>query len=187
MSAVVPHDNGADTREIRLRHAYDMVLYSIAQKEAKVQQLRSQLSLLQTSQVEEDKRLRSLETRLDKALIKYHEAQSIRKAYESILSKLRKERLRFDTMAETVKATIREKRKEQHRLQKMGSEAEAVRSEAKVNHEPVHERVAEHPVYSSATCANDKVPFRQNLQIWNKEWCKSESLVTSVFISFAPP
>lgn len=40
--------------------------------------------------------IRLLENRLDKALIKYNEAQSIRKTYEQIVSRLREERVGFD-------------------------------------------------------------------------------------------
>ena len=37
-----------------------------------------------------------LENRLDKALIKYNEAQSIKKTYEQIVKRLREERIGFD-------------------------------------------------------------------------------------------
>ncbi len=37
-----------------------------------------------------------LENRLDKAVIKYNEAQSIRKTYELIAKRLQEERLTFD-------------------------------------------------------------------------------------------
>jgi len=42
------------------------------------------------------KAIRILENRLDKAMIKYNEAMSIRKTYEIILKKLKEERIVFD-------------------------------------------------------------------------------------------
>merc|ERR1711959_385196 len=40
--------------------------------------------------------IRALENRLDKAIIKYNEAQSIRKTYEQITKRLKDERITFD-------------------------------------------------------------------------------------------
>jgi len=40
--------------------------------------------------------IRSLENKLDKAMIKYNEAQSIRKTYEQIVRRLKEERVGFD-------------------------------------------------------------------------------------------
>lgn len=40
--------------------------------------------------------IRILENRLDKALIKYNEAQSIKRTYEQIVRRLREERITFD-------------------------------------------------------------------------------------------
>ena len=40
--------------------------------------------------------IRLLENRLDKAMIKYNEAQSIRKTYEQIVRRLKEERIGFD-------------------------------------------------------------------------------------------
>lgn len=47
--------------------------------------------------------IRSLENKLDKAMIKYNEAQSIRKTYEQIVRRLKEERVGFDNQ---VKCTI---------------------------------------------------------------------------------
>ena len=40
--------------------------------------------------------IRALENKLDKAMIKYNEAQSIRKTYEQIVRRLKEERVGFD-------------------------------------------------------------------------------------------
>ena len=45
---------------------------------------------------ESTRTIRTLENKLDKAMIKYNEAQSIRKTYEQIVRRLREERVGFD-------------------------------------------------------------------------------------------
>jgi chromosome segregation ATPase len=42
------------------------------------------------------RKIRSLENKLDKAMIKFNEAQSIRKTYEQIVKRLKEERVGFD-------------------------------------------------------------------------------------------
>lgn len=42
------------------------------------------------------KNIRVLENRLDKVMIKYNEAQSIRKTYEQISKRLKEERIKYD-------------------------------------------------------------------------------------------
>ena len=42
------------------------------------------------------KKIRILENRLDKAMLKYNEAMSIRKTYEVILKRLNEERIGYD-------------------------------------------------------------------------------------------
>lgn len=48
------------------------------------------------SDVTVQQHIRMLENRLDKALIKYNEAQSIKRTYEQIVRRLREERITFD-------------------------------------------------------------------------------------------
>ena len=47
-----------------------------------------------------------LENRLDKAMIKYNEAQSIRKTYEQIVKRLREERVGFDNQLSAIERTL---------------------------------------------------------------------------------
>ena len=42
------------------------------------------------------KNIRVLENRLDQVMIKYNEAQSIRKTYEEIARRLKEERIKYD-------------------------------------------------------------------------------------------
>ena len=52
------------------------------------------------------KKVRILENRLDKAMIKYNEAISIKKTYEIILKRLREERIAYDKQLEAMETAI---------------------------------------------------------------------------------
>jgi hypothetical protein len=62
------------------------------------------------------RKIRALENRLDKAMIKYNEAQSIRKTYEQIVKRLREERVGFDNQLAAVERTLSAK---QHDLDEL--------------------------------------------------------------------
>merc|ERR1719388_701246 len=53
--------------------------------------------------------IRVLENRLDKAMIKYNEAQSIRKTYEQIVRRLKEERVGFDNQLAAIERTLKAK------------------------------------------------------------------------------
>lgn len=55
------------------------------------------------------RQIRVLENRLDKAMIKYNEAQSISKTYDAIVKKLMKERIGFDKQLESVSQILKVK------------------------------------------------------------------------------
>ena len=53
-------------------------------------------STISSDSDQQDRAIRMLENRLDKAMIKYNEAISIKKTYEVILKRLKEERLSYD-------------------------------------------------------------------------------------------
>merc|ERR1719238_1149164 len=55
------------------------------------------------------RKIRMLENRLDKAMIKYNEAQSIRKTYEQIVKRLKEERVGFDNQLAAIERTLKAK------------------------------------------------------------------------------
>eukprot|EP00128_Syssomonas_multiformis_P015320 Colp12_sorted_trinity150504_noHs@25885 len=77
------------------------------------------------------KRVRQLENRLDKALIKYHESMTIRATYETIVRRLQEERLEFDNQLEVVEGAIKSKRKDLLSVEEMAKDASAARDIAK--------------------------------------------------------
>jgi hypothetical protein len=62
------------------------------------------------------RRIRSLENKLDKAMIKYNESQSIRKTYESILYRLNEERVGFDNQLSAIEKTLQAKQRDYDEL-----------------------------------------------------------------------
>merc|ERR1719243_392522 len=62
------------------------------------------------------RQIRVLENRLDKAMIKYNEAQSIRKTYEAIVRRLKEERIGFDTMLVAIERTLKAKERDYEEL-----------------------------------------------------------------------
>lgn len=68
-------------------------------------------------------RIRTLENRLDKALIKHNEAVSIRRTYEQILARLEEERVGYDNQLAAIEKTLRAKEHDNQQLEGMAHDA----------------------------------------------------------------
>mmetsp|Transcript_19933 Transcript_19933/g.64893 ORF Transcript_19933/g.64893 Transcript_19933/m.64893 type:complete len:579 (+) Transcript_19933:36-1772(+) len=75
--------------------------------------------------------IRMLENRLDKALIKYNEATSIRKTYEQIVKRLREERIGFDNQLAAIERTLKAKEHDLEELVLMSHDANHAKEVAK--------------------------------------------------------
>merc|ERR1712190_633639 len=64
----------------------------------------------------EMRQIRVLENRLDKAMIKYNEAQSIKKTYEAIVKRLKEERIGFDNQLAAIEHTLKSKERDYEEL-----------------------------------------------------------------------
>eukprot|EP00904_Undaria_pinnatifida_P011087 jgi/Undpi1/7108/HiC_scaffold_22.g09582.m1 len=73
------------------------------------------------------RKIRMLENRLDKAMIKYNEAQSIRKTYEQIVKRLKEERVGFDNQLGAVERTLQAKIKDYEELLLLSGDANHAR------------------------------------------------------------
>merc|ERR1719410_678932 len=74
-------------------------------------------SKLHTSEASPEMRqIRVLENRLDKAMIKHNEAQSIRKTYEAIVKRLKEERIGFDNQLAAIERTLKAKERDYEEL-----------------------------------------------------------------------
>ena len=98
LRADIGHFGSAKRKEssedtIKLNGRYNALRNENAKKSALIDQLRGQLVVAggadPAGDTSEDRRVRVLENRIDKAMIKYNEAQSIKKTYEGILKRLK--------------------------------------------------------------------------------------------------
>jgi len=77
------------------------------------------------------RQIRTLENRLDKAQIKYNEAQSIRKTYDQIVKRLKDERVSFDNQLAAIETTLQAKEQDYEELLLMSHDAAHARDAAK--------------------------------------------------------
>merc|ERR1719353_1631830 len=75
----------------------------------KYDELKTDAAIPSTEASPQMRQIRVLENRLDKAMIKYNEAQSIRKTYEQIVKRLKEERVGFDTQLAAIERTLKAK------------------------------------------------------------------------------
>lgn len=100
----------------KMRVECDRIIEEANRREKEVIKLRDEAAILEQQAkrpAAEDtpmgRKIRMLENRLDKAMIKYNEAQSIRKTYEQIVKKLQEERVGFDNQLTALEATLKAK------------------------------------------------------------------------------
>lgn len=74
--------------------------------------------------------IRNLENKLDKAMIKYNEAQSIRKTYEQIVKRLKEERVGFDNQLAAIERTLAAKGRDYEELLLLAGDANHARETA---------------------------------------------------------
>ena len=74
--------------------------------------------------------IRGLENKLDKAMIKYNEAQSIRKTYEQIVRRLKEERVGFDNQLAAIERTLSAKQRDYDELLLLSGDANHARESA---------------------------------------------------------
>jgi len=67
--------------------------------------------------------IRMLENKLDKAMIKYNEAQSIRKTYEMIVKRLKDERIGYDNQLSAIEQSLKGKQHDFEELQLLSYDA----------------------------------------------------------------
>ena len=77
------------------------------------------------------RRIRMLENRLDKSLIKYNEALAIKKTYEHIVARLKDERVGFDNQLSAIERTLAAKDHDYQELLKMSHSANHAKELAK--------------------------------------------------------
>jgi len=106
-----------------LQRKYDLLKNESQKKREYLDQLeikQSELSMgasMHSSEASPEMRhIRVLENRLDKTMIKYNEAQSIRKTYEAIVKRLKEERMGFDNQLAGIERTLKAKERDYEEL-----------------------------------------------------------------------
>jgi hypothetical protein len=79
---------------------------------------------------ESTRTIRGLENKLDKAMINFNEAQSIRKTYEQIVKRLKEERVGFDNQLAAIERTLAAKQRDYEELLLLAGDANHARESA---------------------------------------------------------
>ena len=121
-----------------LRQRQNQLQHANRSKEGSMSQLDDELRDLQRSSSRPAheanplmRSIRTLENRLDKAMIKYNEAQSIRKTYDQIVKRLKEERVNFDNQLGAIEATLNAKEHDYEELLLMSHDASHAKDVAK--------------------------------------------------------
>ncbi|KAJ3348267.1 hypothetical protein GGF32_006333 [Allomyces javanicus] len=87
--------------------------------------------------------MRHLENQLDKAVIKYHETQALRKVYEEMVRRLHEERQLFDAQLATMERTLAAKRADAAELEHMARDAHHAKDLARAELARIETQIAE--------------------------------------------
>merc|ERR1719424_2095543 len=90
--------------------------WNLEELSGKFDELKTDAALPTTEASPQMRQIRVLENRLDKAMIKYNEAQSIRKTYEQIVKRLKEERIGFDNQLAAIERTLKAKERDYEEL-----------------------------------------------------------------------
>jgi chromosome segregation ATPase len=115
----------------KLRHLGDTKREEIERLQAKLGEIKTESEPLLTEDSFITRRIRMLENRLDKSLIKYNEALAIKKTYEQIVHRLREERVGFDNQLAAIERTLTAKDNDYQELLKMSHDANHAKELAK--------------------------------------------------------
>jgi hypothetical protein len=127
-----------------------------------------------------NRQIRMLENRLDKAMIKYNEAQSIKKTYEQIVKQLKQERVAYDNQLAAIERSLRGKEHDFEELTllshdakhaRQAAEAEKCRFEAQVT---VERMTREQNVKEKKFEVNKRIEATRNLEIADKRKGREE-------------
>jgi len=114
------------------------------------------------------KEISILENRLDKALIKYNEAQSIKKMYEQILKKLQEEQLTFDQQLAYYEKTLKMKKQDIVELEYMSRDANHAKEIAKAELAKFEQQVNEERKHREKELETKKEMVKQKLEFHEK-------------------
>uniref|UniRef100_A0A7S1ME71 ODAD1 central coiled coil region domain-containing protein n=1 Tax=Alexandrium catenella TaxID=2925 RepID=A0A7S1ME71_ALECA len=126
----------------------------------------------------EMRQIRVLENRLDKAMIKYNEAQSIRKTYEAIVKRLKEERNGFDNQLAAIERTLKAKERDYEELLLLSHDAYHAKEMAQAELHRFEQGVMEERNQRDKEVQEKKTLVEQRVQM-NKRLEQREKLLKS--------
>lgn len=114
----------------KARKAHDELRHRVQSQSALLEELKDEVKDLELEakkpsleDTPETRKIRMLENRLDMAMIKYNEAQSIRKTYEQIVKRLKEERIGFDNQLAAIERALSAKQHDYEELLLLSADA----------------------------------------------------------------
>eukprot|EP01029_Cantina_marsupialis_P026503 TRINITY_DN7150_c0_g1_i1.p1 TRINITY_DN7150_c0_g1~~TRINITY_DN7150_c0_g1_i1.p1 ORF type:complete len:560 (+),score=192.84 TRINITY_DN7150_c0_g1_i1:72-1751(+) len=138
-----------ETRRVdHLRNNLDTLAHKTQKLLLEEQRFEDQLADLQLDSQQpaledtpQTRKIRLLENRLDKAMIKYNEAQSIKRTYEQIVKRLKEERVNFDNQLAAIEKTHAAKVQDLEELKMVSVDAMRAQGAAQTELESVRAQV----------------------------------------------
>eukprot|EP00736_Rhodelphis_marinus_P012576 Rmarinus@m.21897 len=127
------------------------------------------------------RQIRTLENRLDKAMIKFNEAMSIKKTYEQIVKRLKEERIGFDNQLAAIEKTLKAKEQDLEELKLMSNDATHAKEVAKQELMQVETDIAEQRKLRERELQERRAQVQQkvemNKRMENREKLRREMLL----------
>ncbi|CAG9333282.1 unnamed protein product [Blepharisma stoltei] len=182
---------------VKMRRRLDQLKGSATEKQGQLKILQDKLKEMSQDQkgsmLNEDapqmRQIRILENRLDKAMIKYNEAQSIRKTYEQIVKQLKEERVAYDNQLAAIERSLKGKEHDFEELlllshdaehAKETSEAELCRFEAQIT---VERMTREKNVEEKKDEVTQRIEMTQKLEIAERKKAGKDEQESKGFMS----
>jgi len=164
-----------------LQRRYDLLKNENTKRRANFDQLDVKLgelsvgSKMHASEASPEMRhIRVLENRLDKAMIKYNEATSIRKTYEAIVKRLKDERIGFDNQLAAIERTLKAKERDYEELLLLSHDAYHAKEIAQAELHRFEQGVMEernqrdHEVQEKKALVEQRVEMNKRLELREK-------------------
>lgn len=180
-----------------LKNRINALVNENEKKQLLVNDLQTQVMLSEKNLVIENssnqaRQIRVIENRIDKAMIKYNEALSIKRTYEGILHRLREERVGLDHRLDELNEELKNKKKDHEELVRLSHEAlhakELAQAELhKFEQQVLEERTKrEKEVAEKRLLVSHRMSMNQKLEEREKRIALNRSTL-SVAVSEAPP
>ncbi|KAJ3190922.1 hypothetical protein HK101_008251 [Irineochytrium annulatum] len=114
------------------------------------------------------KEVRTLQNRLDKGMIKFNEAHSIRKTYEHIVERLQEERLSFDGQLATFEKTLKAKKQDLLDLETMSRDANLAKELAKAELAKFEQQLNEDRKFREKDLHARRAMVKQKVEVHDK-------------------